>query len=166
LKNIALAGLGYGFLITSHNTLALIFIPILFLYNLIFGKEDKNLLFSFKSLALGLGLSSFFWIPALYDKQFTVFDKIKVSDFSNYFISAKDFSLLGLISVFAILGSLMFLYKDKRGRPVYFFIVTVIAIFLSTSFSSVLWKEGLTGIYPLTGETIADQKKKGSRGTG
>ena len=27
----------------------------------------------------------------------------------------------------------------------------------------VLWKEGLTGIYPLTGETIADQKKKGSK---
>src|SRR3989344_3267556 len=78
-NNLFFASLGYGLLITAHNTMALIFIPVIFVYNFISPKKNKrsNLLNSLKPLLLGIGLSSFFWIPALYDKQFTVFDKTK-----------------------------------------------------------------------------------------
>jgi len=140
-NNIALAGLGYGLLITAHNTLALIFIPVIFVYHLISSKKDKrsNFLNSLKPLVLGIGLSSFFWVPALYDKQFTVFDKTKVSDFSAYFISIKDFNLFGLISLVALLSSILVLYIKREKKFLYFFVVTVIAIFLSSSLSKVIW---------------------------
>ena len=144
-NNVALAGLGYGFLITAHNTLALVFIPVIFVYDFVSSKKDKrsNLLKSLKPLVLGIGLSSFFWIPALYDKQFTVFDKTKISDFSNYFITLKDFNLLGLISLVVILVNFLFLYKKKKGNFFYFIIITIIAIFLSTPFSKVIWDAAL-----------------------
>jgi len=144
-NNVALAGLGYGLLITAHNTLALIFIPVIFIYDFISSKKDKrsNLLNSLKPLVLGIGASSFFWVPALYDKQFTVFDKTKVSDFSNYFITLKDFNLLGLISLAVILASLLLLYKNRKGKFIYFIVITIIAIFLSTPFSKAIWDIGL-----------------------
>lgn len=51
-------------LIVSHNILALIFVPFLFLYAFVTRKD------MLPAILLGIGLSSFFWIPALYERQF------------------------------------------------------------------------------------------------
>lgn len=136
IKNLALIGLGYGLLILAHNSLALLFIPVLFVYQLL-GLEKDKFLNSIKGLVLGLMISCFFWLPALYDKQFTVFDKTLVSDFSKHFVS--DFNLFGVISVVALIGSLSAL-KIKNKKLIYFLGIFVLSAFLSTSFSRIIWE--------------------------
>lgn len=74
-KKTIFAALATAALITSHNVIAFIFLPIIFFYS-------KNL----KLILLALLLSAWFWLPALYDLQYTVAPKTTVSDFTKYFL--------------------------------------------------------------------------------
>ncbi len=74
-KKIVLAALATAGLITSHNVIALIFLPVIFFYSR-----------SLKLVLLALLLSAWFWLPALYDLQFTKASTIAVSDFNQYFL--------------------------------------------------------------------------------
>lgn len=132
-RNLVLTSIGYFLLITAHNSLALIFIPVVFVYSMF---KDKNN--SFFSLILGSGLSSFFVLPALYDKQYTIFDSIKISDFSRYFISGDNLVLVGLISLIGFIFSLPFLRK-MDNKFLLFFILFILSIFLSSPTSLLLW---------------------------
>jgi len=136
-KNFLFTGLGIALLITAHNSLAFIFLPFIFLYLLIINKNVKNLL---KTFILGFGLSAFFWIPALYDKQFTVFDKTGVSDFSNYFISINNLDILGLI-FFAVLAFSVVLFTRNKDKLLGFFLIsTLLLTVLVFPLSSSIWK--------------------------
>ena len=135
IENLALIGVGYALLILAHNSLALFFIPILLIYQFLSG--SKKSIKSLKGIELGLILSCFFWLPALYDKQFTIFDSVKVSDYSSYFV--KDFNLFGLITVVSVLGSLMFL-REKNRRFIFFFLISLISIFFSLYLSKGVWQ--------------------------
>lgn len=134
-KNLTLVSLGLGLLILSHNTLALIFLPILAGYMVI----NTNIKFMLLTLFAGMGLSSFFWLPALYDLQFTVFSQTQVSDYGEFFINQSNFNLLGLISPVIILLSL-FLFK-KNKNFIYFLVITLLAFFLTLSLSSNIWEK-------------------------
>ena len=136
LESLPLAGLGYGLLIIAHNSLSLLFLPVLFGYQLL-RSSKRRVMKSLKVIELGLMLSAFFWLPALYDKQFTVFDKTSVADFTKYFVS--DFSLLGLVTLVSLTGSLFFLVK-KDKKFIYFFAVTLFSLFLSTEPSKMVWQ--------------------------
>lgn len=65
-NNRFLLSLCVGLLILSHNIMALIFTPLLLLYIVI---TDGKLV---PSALLGIGIASYFWIPALYEQQFIV----------------------------------------------------------------------------------------------
>lgn len=134
--SLPLAGIGYGLLILSHNSLALLFIPVLFGYQLL-KKNSLGLMKSLKAIVVGLLLSCFFWLPALYDKQFTVFDTTSVSEFANYFVS--DFMMFGFSTLVALLGGVAFL-RNRDWRFIYFFIISIVSLFLSLSVSAVIWE--------------------------
>lgn len=74
-KRWILSGIGHGLLIISHNTLALIFLPILLLYQF----KKHSILYTLYSILLGLCLSIFFWLPALSELKLTVFSQTQVS---------------------------------------------------------------------------------------
>jgi hypothetical protein len=74
-KKIVFAAIATAALITSHNVIAFIFLPVIFVYS-------KNL----KLIFLALLLSAFFWLPALYDLQFTKAAVTQVADYSKYFL--------------------------------------------------------------------------------
>ncbi|MEX2007777.1 MAG: 6-pyruvoyl-tetrahydropterin synthase-related protein, partial [Candidatus Levyibacteriota bacterium] len=136
IGSLPLAGLGYGLLILSHNSLALLFLPVLLGYQFLKSDGTKAMR-SIKAVGLGLLLSCFFWLPALYDKQFTIFDSTQVSDFRSYFVT--DYNLFGFTTLVALVGSLALLGKGNvRFR--YFFAVVILAIFFSTSISSIIWQ--------------------------
>lgn len=74
-KKTVLAAIATAALITSHNVIAFIFLPVIIIYS-------RNL----KLLLLALLLSAWFWLPAIYDLQFTRAGAVQVADFSKYFL--------------------------------------------------------------------------------
>ena len=148
-KSVFWSSLGIGLLILSHNTLAVLFLPFIFLYfcldiwiaraNI---KERNDLLKRYiTTLLAGLGLSAFFWIPALFDLQYTIFSSTPVSDFSNYFANIK---LIGFSTLSIFLVTLIFIFSkridiDKNRLTVLFFVVGFISLFFSGAFSAPFW---------------------------
>lgn len=130
------SSLGIAFLILSHNSLAFIFLPIIILYFLIRKKDiRKNIL----SVAFGLGVSCFFWLPALYERKFVVFDKVSVSNFSEYFINSQNINLVGLVFLLALFLTLFIRRQIKSKIYWLFFILSIIIVFLIYPVSSFAW---------------------------
>src|SRR3972149_3748817 len=71
VKNLLLISFGIFLLAISHNTMFLFFAPLLFAYSLI--RRTISLKETVFSFVLGISMSSFFTIPAIYDLQFTNF---------------------------------------------------------------------------------------------
>jgi len=136
-RNLIIQALGFGLLIVSHNTLALIFIPIILGYQ-IFQRNKFNIKFIFP-LLLGISLSAFFSIPVLYDRQFTVFEDIKVSDYSRYFITWDNLNLFGPIFFITIVSGVYFLYKTRDKIALYFLAVSVVTLLITIPQSGILW---------------------------
>lgn len=144
-KHLVLISLGIAFLILSHNTLAVLFLPIILCYLIL--SREKFVLLSYDSstIILGLGLVAFFWLPAVYDLQYTRFFQTQVSDWLQYFVS---FSLIGRSTVLIFLLSFlrtMFHYDNtyyhtEKRITFFFWFIGLISIFLAISQSAFLWK--------------------------
>ena len=136
-KSLLFTSLGIAFLVLSHNSLALLFMPIIFAYIYFFQKKliKQNIL----SFIFGFLISAFFWMPAFYDKQFTVFDNVAVSDFSKYFISFNNWNILGLAFIFLVLESTLFVFRKKDKNVIYVLLLTVFLTFLVLPISKTLW---------------------------
>ncbi len=95
---LALGAIAFAGLISSHNTMAMLFSLVfggwvvfrwlLFRQTKVFGRQ---LVIFF----LGLMLSCFFWLPALYDKQFVFFDQATVSNFFLHFPTLRQLIVPG-----------------------------------------------------------------------
>ncbi len=132
-KRPLVLALGIGSLLISHNTLALLFLPLILLYTYL--TDFKNI----KFILLGIGLASFFWLPALYDLQFTIFSKVKVSNWENYFSGINQIGIANII-VFLIIGIVLFKRKNPHRKPLFFFIITYLSVFFSLPLSSRFWE--------------------------
>jgi uncharacterized membrane protein len=139
-KSFFFVSIGIAALILAHNTLALFFLPVILIYMFLARVSIKKIILS---LVTALSLSAFFWIPALYDSQFTVFSQTSISDFSKYF---TDYSLFGLIDFGILVSSIITFFLKKDKMYVYFFLLFIIFAFFTTSYSLVLWN-----MLPLTG---------------
>ena len=75
--DLLLAGGLYGALLLSHNFQALIFTPLLAVYVLVVAQSAapegpwRRLARAGLAFVLGLGLTAFFWLPALVERQWT-----------------------------------------------------------------------------------------------
>ncbi|HYK09086.1 MAG TPA: 6-pyruvoyl-tetrahydropterin synthase-related protein [Candidatus Eisenbacteria bacterium] len=136
-KSWVLLSIFLGLLILSHNTLALFFLPVIILYACINRSKLTSLLIS---VGLGLGLASFFWIPALFDRQYTIFNSVVVANSSHYFLHSVGYQLVGWIAL-ALFGGVIAVWpllKDKR--VLFFFCLGIVSLFFSTAMSSILWQ--------------------------
>lgn len=137
-KNLLFISLGIAGLILAHNSLALLFLPVIFLYMFLIEKiRSINIAYIF---LYALGLSAFFWIPALYDKQFTIFDNTPVSDISHYFLSTQTAGLAGILVPVVFSMSSYFYFKKQSKHIVFFFILILLAGLFTLSISHPLWK--------------------------
>lgn len=145
-KNIFFLSLGIFFLIISHNTLAFLFLPVLFLYA--FLRKIMNIKDILMSFVFGTLLSSFFIIPAIFELQYVRFSNVQVSDVSKYFSSID---LIGISSFLILMLSLILFYKVYKVPPLsrwhldnelFIFIISLgfLSIFLSSEFSFFLWR--------------------------
>lgn len=144
-KNVVVTALATAALILSHNTLALFFLPIVLIYAGFtkHGKgKTKGILTMLASIAIGIGLTSFFSLPALYELQFTKFSTVTISDPTNYFASADT---LGISTIVATLTAcLVFIfYKKLHKNKKLFFVFAFFAIstiILASPVSKSIWE--------------------------
>ncbi|MCJ7804576.1 hypothetical protein MUP35_02475, partial [Patescibacteria group bacterium] len=169
-KNIALTGICFAGLILSHNIAFLMTIPFLLFYGLILIlslKRKKQALFNlFFGFVLGLAISSFFWVPAFWEKRFMVADT--VFNFWDHFPFIRQLILpswgygisiwgpndglsfqIGLVNLLVVvITSISFVWllmKNKlKGRELVLFIwgfLSLIAVlFLMNIRSGFIWK--------------------------
>ncbi len=127
--------LAVAFLIVSHNTLAVLLgIPIAFY---MVTRKDRKWLF-WKAMH-GVGLASFFWIPALIERALVRFDAIKISDPTQYFINSQSVLLLGI----PVLLSLMYVvwtYKRQTKEATVFSGILMLGYFFALPISWLLWE--------------------------
>ncbi len=97
LLKLVLTSTVLAILILTHNVMALIFTPIWLIFSLVAVKyyyEDINkYLFRWlvPILVLGLGLSSYFWLPALWEKKFIYLSQSPLSNLTTNFINPMEF---------------------------------------------------------------------------
>ncbi len=145
-KSLFWSSIGVAFLILSHNTLSFLFLPLIIVYAVIrsFKKNHIKLTIrnSLSMILFGVGLSIFFWFPALFDLQYTKFSQTTVSNPQEYFV---NLSLIGYSSIVILTLALFSLFK---GRPLsranlvitgLFLLISLEGIFLALPISSLLW---------------------------
>lgn len=158
-------------LLLSHNLIALIFLPFYFAFAgfLVLQKKDKKkIILSFLcSFMLFLGLSAYFWLPALLERQYTLVDQILTGELASYklhFVYLRQFisspwgyggSIYGLndgISfevgklhlLLSFLGGIFGLYLLWKKREngllfTFFFFLFSFSIFMASFYSQFIW---------------------------
>lgn len=136
-KKILPISIGISLLVVSHNTIFLLFTPLLFVYSIV--RKTISHKETVVSFTLGILMSSFFTIPAVYELAFTNFSSTKISNISEYF---ADFNLIGVSTfIILILSLIVYLQKsEKKSLFIFFLLVSVLSIFLSLQISKSVWE--------------------------
>lgn len=138
-RNWWLGGLAYGMLVISHNIIAFIFTPIFILYIFLTNRTlQKAIGYTLATILLGLALSAFFWLPAIWESRLTVLSQTVVGKPLEHF--ASNISLLGVINLFVLFFALLLFLKKKEKLVGFFIAIFVLAIFLSTQVSVFFWR--------------------------
>lgn len=162
-----------SFIVLTHNLVALAFIFFLvpyIIFILVINKNEIKSLFP-KFVIIGvfsLGISAYFWLPALAEKKFTLVDTILTKELASYkihFVNIMQFwnsswgyggSIAGpndglsfqvgkfqlLLPFFAFLASSFYFIKRKEKRALFYigiFIFFLFSLFMATSFSKPIW---------------------------
>lgn len=168
---IPVGGVFLALLITSHNVTTLMFAPVITAFSLIFVYKSKDKLTLLKSLglmaALGAGLSAFFWIPAIYEKQFIVYDQALGNFWQTQFPSLNQiihspwgYGLshpeqngegglsfqIGLAHIFAAMLMIPIVFLLRKRKELLTWGMFSVAVFLSGTFlmlkiSTSLWQK-------------------------
>ncbi len=155
---LVVGSLAYAALIMSHNIMAMIFTPVIIAYVfwLFWPRKDKRFLCSCLSLlVLSLALSCFFWLPAIYDSRFVIFNQVTVTNPIDHFPSLKQLLIpswgygpsvagfndqasyqIGLAHL-AVIGAAFFALNQQIG---FFILVFLATVFLMLPVSAFFWK--------------------------
>ncbi len=147
-KRTLLLAVTYGLLILAHNILALVFTPFVIGYLVV--RERPY----WQSLALGLALSAFFWLPAIAESGYVV--GLNTVNFREYFTDLAGLLIpswgtgfsgaftnpmstqIGVVPLAVIAGAML---TRKRTKLQLFFLVSaIIALFLTLPWSGFLWE--------------------------
>lgn len=138
---IPVGSISFALLVTSHNVTTLMFAPVILAFSIVLILKSKAKPEIIKNiclmLALGVGLSAFFWIPAIFEKKYIIYDSVLGNFWQNQFPSLMqilhspwgyglshpeapepgDLSYqIGLAQIFAgaIILPALFLFKKKK----------------------------------------------------
>ncbi len=145
--DIALGAFFYAALITSHNVLAFIFTPLIVLFVLQpLTKKDRDVsgfVLEVVSLALGVGLTTFFWLPAFYDLQYTRAASVQIAEFKNYFLYPDNLNyLLGPALPFAVLAALLIAVKNHNRSLFILIALTILSLVPALPLFTPVWRYG------------------------
>jgi len=172
-KRPFLFSLSLGLLILAHPLIAFptfFFIGLFFIYYFFYSKNRWFFLKNFLvGIFLALGLSAFFWLPSMIEKQYTLVDTILTHELANYkihFIYPYQFWFspwgyggsiagpndgisfqLGKIHIYLTIFSLavflfyFFIKKKKESIKIYgfLFFLLLFSLFMSSTYSQFVW---------------------------
>lgn len=161
MLNIFFGSIFFSLLILSHNILALVFSFLILSYILIRNLNDwKTLIVNLFILILGLMMSSFFWLPALYEGKYINSELFVGNMYKDHFLDYskiiyskwgfgsdvnKDGGLAPYIgsSHFAIvvIGVLILTRMKYKKEVIFWLIFLIISIIMSISLSTILWEK-------------------------
>lgn len=140
-KSYFFTAIGIFLILISHNTLAVFFLTLIFLYLVV----RRNIIWAFLPVITGFLLSSFFTIPALYDLQHTKFAATEISNPLNHFAKLP---LIGFVTVGILLFSIVSFLGSRarkhdsiaKNLEFLFLILLVVSIVCAGSMSIYFWK--------------------------
>lgn len=145
-------------LVLSHNVTAILMIPVVLTYGLILNFKNKAKIFL--SIFLGLMMSSFFWLSALFDIQYVRLSQIKVSEIPDHLVQFADLIIprwgyrslstgvagfspqLGLISTFVFTAAVI-LFLRKKLTSTFLkinLLIYILVVILMSVLSKPLWE--------------------------
>lgn len=160
-----LAGIFFAVLVLTHNIMAVYFLLLLglfFISSLLIGNRRYLKPFMFFGL-IGIAVSCYFWLPALFEKQYILLSRTPIANRDLYYptlqellipswgyggpTSADGFSYqLGIPLILTLLSFISFiiykLYKKQTQSRSFIFIcgVLVILFFLLSPVSKIVWE--------------------------
>lgn len=180
--HIYLSAIFLALLMITHNLIFLPFMIILAIYLLflIWQSPDKKLfmVYCLWSIVISLGLSAFFWIPAIIEKKFTIVDQLLLVNLANYNIhfvypqqlwnwpwgfggsaegltdgiSFKIGKLHILVSIVAVVLAISHLLKNRdRSKLILhnsYFIILIFVLFLFSAFMTTFYSKPIWGLIP------------------
>jgi len=149
---LAIGAIFYGAVILTHNISALLITPFLVIFAFLSCPRCSLGIF-----LLGVGLASFFFLPALAEKSKIILSEVPLADKNQHFVTfsqllvsswgygspgSKDaFSFqLGLIHLIALFLCLIVWLKNKDHFFSFFTCCFLMTIFLTLPISSAFWK--------------------------
>lgn len=120
-------------LLLAHNSVAFLSFPFLFFYGLM--RRRWYVVFS---SFLALGITAFFWVPALVERELVQFNLIQVSNPYEYFAVNSQWFLHSLPHLFALAAAVL-LWKKLTVLLKLFLFGYVGVLFISLPLSSTIW---------------------------
>jgi len=152
-SSLAYTGLAYAGLIITHLVSSFMFTFIMVGYGvyLSLSEKKKGILRLLCAILLGLGLSSIYLIPVIFERTFVHIEFIKFHYYRDYFllllrhlIDGGFYTILhGILimeAAFLIFSFLLLKKKFIDARNVFFIFLLFMSLFLTTPLSSLLWK--------------------------
>lgn len=167
-QSLPIGAVSLAILITSHNITALIFAPVILIFSLILVLQSNDKLELSKHilsiLILGVGLSAFFWFPAIIERKYILYDVImknfwlkRFADFWQIIIPSWGYGLsypstkdsvshqIGVvhIAIFTLLLVVTpFLRKNRKFLTWSLFVIlfSLIGFYLMQSISRPIWE--------------------------
>lgn len=163
-RDLIIGALGIGALITSHNTMAMLFLGLILAYVLFLKPKLSLISYLLSVIFLGLSLSCFFWLPALFEKKYVIFDRVLVSNFFAHFPTLKQLLFpswgygpslplsdkdtlsfqIGVVNLAVVFLVTALVFKNskfrKNEKTLFFGICFLLSIFLMTDYSYFFWR--------------------------
>ncbi len=152
-----------SFLVLSHNAISLVSFSVAFLFALYFTPKTKNRLITLLPLIIGLGLTTFYWLPAVLERKYTYGDLFMKDMYLSHFAPIQNFFIpnftnsarlqtggitvyLGLIQSILLISSFYLLLvkkiKSSSLLSITFFslILIMMSFFFMQPISSPIWE--------------------------
>lgn len=126
----------------SHNTLALFFLPILFIYIMLRHSWEYLLFFIY-----GVGMSAFFWIPAWFERSVVQFDTTAISDPLQYMKASQT---LIIQSIPVLIAACILFFEKKKSfflEKRFFFWVMMVSLFFASPISGFIWRSSILSTF-------------------
>ena len=161
-KNFIFCAFSIAGLVVSHNAITIMFVPVIlcYLFLLILSNKNRQELFVrlFAALVLGVGISTFFLIPAFFEGKYTLRDIVTEKEYGSRFVDplaliyspwsygiTGQFSVqIGLLHILGVGASLFWFVKFSKKtivRSLYLLLLFVLgaSIFIMLSQSKFIW---------------------------